>query len=207
MQYNYSEPDEMIELLDTIGKTEYYGITTLNLIIFTILLVLIFYILISLLVKKIITDEDIVTLKVSNSDSILDIDNELDLSYKTCYEHIKNKYSIDLKNKPNDIIIQAEKLLTQVDITTKNLQLFTQAIDISPNYKAEIKKNINLAGNLIIYVDRELLIINRVLSDLYKKDKSYNEEYKAILSIRSKFKKLERKIITLCLMNINISNE
>lgn len=207
MNYPYITTDEVSDIINELSKSEHYQITFIHLFLFSILVILIFYFIVLRLTSKIINNDNVVTMKVCCDDSTFDMDNDLDLTYNSYSNYIEKKYSINLKDKPNSILIEADKLLTQVSKTASNLQLFTHAVDIRPNNKKEIRKTVREAGNLIIYVDNEMRVFNKALSELLQLDSSYNEEYKAIIKIRNNFKKKEKKIITLCLMLISIVDD
>lgn len=207
MNYPYITTDEVNDLLNELSKSEHYQVTLVQLFLFSILFIFIFYFIVLKITSRVINNDNVVTMKVCCDDSMFDIENDLDLTYNSYSNYIEKKYSINLKDKPNSILIEADKLLTQVSKTASNLQLFTHAVDIRPNNKKEIRKTVREAGNLIIYVDNEINIINKALSELLHIDSSYNEEYKAIIKIRNNFKKKEKKIITLCLMLISIVDD
>lgn len=207
MNYHYITTDEVNDLLNELSKSEHYQVTLVQLFLFSILFIFIFYFIVLKITSRVINNDNVVTMKVCCDDSMFDIENDLDLTYNSYSNYIEKKYSINLKDKPNSILIEADKLLTQVIKTASNLQLFTHAVDIRPNNKKEIRNTVREAGNLIIYVDNEINIFNKALSELLHIDSSYNEEYKAIIKIRNNFKKKEKKIITLCLMLISIVDD
>lgn len=174
--------------------------SSLNIVIvFTLLVVTVNYFIIKFVIKAIIKDSNLKTIRVCDKDSAFIDEYDTELTHDDALIHIEDNYGKEVLDNVEKLVDKAKDFENRLITTLKTLRKILHIVELDIVEPKEIKENVNAASKLMLHVDNELRIFKNIFKLLSNDDITYKDEFLEICDITDRCRAIEKRINTICM--------